>query len=130
MIQRIRKCLTLIRFICKGTDSVRWVDRLRISIRIQWALMKNKGHSTTSLAEKLVLISSVLDIPRQVPGAIAEFGCYKGLSSVALSIAAKYAGRKLLLFDSFEGLPEPGQAITHITDDKTTVYKKETWQRV
>jgi O-methyltransferase len=87
-------------------------------------LKRNKGCSATTFAEQLVLVSAVLDIPPSVPGAIAEFGCYKGLSSVALSIAAKYAGRKLLIFDSFEGLPEPIQAITHIADDKKTVYKK------
>ena len=71
-----------------------------------------------------MLVSSILEIPKGVPGAIAELGCYKGLASVALSIAAKYTGRKLLIFDSFEGLPEPEQPISHIADDAQLVYKK------
>ncbi|MEI9959646.1 MAG: TylF/MycF/NovP-related O-methyltransferase [Limisphaerales bacterium] len=66
----------------------------------------------------------ILDIPRDVPGAIAEFGCYKGLSSVALSIAAHHTGRKLLIFDSFEGLPESDETIGHIADEHTVTYKK------
>lgn len=95
-----------------------------MAIRILWALKKNKGRSASTLGEQLVLVNAILDIPQTVPGAIAEFGCYKGLSSVALSIAAKYAGRKLLIFDSFEGLPEPVETISHIASISELTYKK------
>jgi len=124
MTQKIKKYLSMIRFVLNRADSVGWTDRMRILIRIKWALKKNKGRSASTLGEQLVLVSSILDIPKNVPGVIAEFGCYKGLSSVALSIAAKYAGRKLLVFDSFEGLPESKETISHIADDTKLAYKK------
>ena len=39
------------------------------------------------------------------PGEIVECGCYAGGSSAKLSLVAKILGRKLTVFDSFEGLP-------------------------
>src|SRR5258708_2453695 len=44
---------------------------------------------------------------RDTPGDIAEFGCFKGASTAKLSLAAAAVGKRLLVFDSFEGLPEP-----------------------
>lgn len=46
---------------------------------------------------------------QKIPGAFAECGVWKGgCSAVMAFIAKKYlSGRKLWLFDSFEGLPEP-----------------------
>lgn len=44
-----------------------------------------------------------------IPGDFAEFGCFKGYSSAMLSFACAQLGRKMHIFDSFEGLPEaPG----------------------
>jgi hypothetical protein len=40
-------------------------------------------------------------------GAVAEFGCFKGGSTAKLSLAASRVGKRLLVFDSFEGLPDP-----------------------
>ena len=39
-------------------------------------------------------------------GVIVEAGCFKGGSTAKLSIAAAEVGRRLVVFDSFEGLPE------------------------
>jgi hypothetical protein len=93
-------------------------------MRVRSALRKNPGRSASTFGEQLVLVSSILEVPRNAAGSIAEFGCYKGLSSVALSIAAKYSGRKLLVFDSFEGLPESTVTISHIADNTQFNYKK------
>lgn len=49
--------------------------------------------------------AEILRAPGHDP--VIEFGCYQGASTAALSIAAKIAGRKLVVCDSFEGLPEP-----------------------
>ncbi len=38
-------------------------------------------------------------------GDFAEFGCFKGFSSSVLSYACEQLGIKMLIFDSFEGLP-------------------------
>ncbi len=40
------------------------------------------------------------------PGSVIECGCFAGGSTAKLSILAKLTGRELVVFDSFEGLPE------------------------
>jgi O-methyltransferase len=42
---------------------------------------------------------------KEVPGDVVEFGCYVGTTSVFLAHQLKSTGRKLYLYDSFEGLP-------------------------
>ncbi len=59
-------------------------------------------HSKLELA---LVAESILS--SDVDGPVVEFGCYHGLSTAKLSLAAKEAGRRLIVFDSFEGLPEP-----------------------
>ncbi len=41
----------------------------------------------------------------EVPGDVAEFGCYVGTTSVFLAGRLKSTNRQLYLYDSFEGLP-------------------------
>jgi O-methyltransferase len=55
--------------------------------------------------EMVQVISAILSIPPEVPGVVVEAGAYKGGSTAKLSLAASLAGRKLFVFDSFEGLP-------------------------
>lgn len=40
------------------------------------------------------------------PGVVVEAGCFKGGSTAKFSLIAEKAGRDLLVFDSFEGIPE------------------------
>ena len=42
-----------------------------------------------------------------LPGPIVECGCYKGGATAKLSWVARTTGRRLLVCDSFEGLPQP-----------------------
>jgi len=63
--------------------------------------------SGTSWHEQVLLASEVLRIPRSSEGFVAECGCFKGSSTASLSLACALTGRKLIVFDSFEGLPEP-----------------------
>lgn len=44
---------------------------------------------------------------RHVPGDIVECGCWRGGMSGAMAVVAP--GHRSVLFDSFEGLPEPGE---------------------
>jgi O-methyltransferase len=53
------------------------------------------------------LASAVLQVPRSTPGSVVECGCYVGGSTANLSLVCAATGRKLIIFDSFQGLPEP-----------------------
>lgn len=60
---------------------------------------------------------AMLDFPRavnlchllmsveSVPGDVVEFGCYKGHTA---ALMAAITGKRVWLYDSFQGLPEPG----------------------
>jgi O-methyltransferase len=61
------------------------------------------AHSQIEMAR---IVSAILNAPASRPGVVLEAGCFKGGSTAKLSIAAALAGRRLLVFDSFEGLPD------------------------
>ncbi len=65
-------------------------------------------------AEVLAYMREILALPADRPGAVVEAGCFKGGSTAKFSLAAEIAGRELLVFDSFEGIPS--NAEDHGTD--------------
>lgn len=82
-------------FVAKSVLLIRIVrNRLRVT-------------SATGFVEQLAMISALLRLPASVEGSVVECGCYLGGSTTNLSLAAKLVGRKLYVFDSFRGLPEP-----------------------
>lgn len=54
----------------------------------------------------VVMAIEILNIPRKVKGDIIECGAWKGASTARLSLVAKLVKRRLIVADSFEGLPE------------------------
>lgn len=56
--------------------------------------------------EMVHILREVFAIADDVPGVIVEAGCFKGGSTAKLSIAAAEIGRRLIVFDSFEGIPD------------------------
>ncbi|MFC1962103.1 TylF/MycF/NovP-related O-methyltransferase, partial [Chloroflexota bacterium] len=48
----------------------------------------------------------LLETPPDVVGDIIECGTFKGGSAANLSLVCRIVGRKLLVYDSFEGLPK------------------------
>lgn len=57
-------------------------------------------------AEAVSIVSEILRVPSSMPGIVLEAGCFKGGSTAKLSLATKLIGRKLAVYDSFEGLPD------------------------
>jgi hypothetical protein len=53
------------------------------------------------------MVTEILRIPRAVTGAVVECGSWQGGGTANLSLVCKLVGRKLHVFDSFAGLPEP-----------------------
>jgi O-methyltransferase len=61
----------------------------------------------TSLTEVVLMATRIFEFPSSLPGVVVECGSFKGRSAAILSLACRRAGRKLHIFDSFQGLPEP-----------------------
>ena len=62
--------------------------------------------SATSLEANVILLRyGLTNLDPRTDGCIVECGCFKGASSITLSILAKYTNKDLLIYDSFEGLP-------------------------
>jgi hypothetical protein len=57
--------------------------------------------------EHMELAAAVLRIPSATEGTVVECGRYMGGSTSNLSLVCATTGRKLIIFDSFAGLPEP-----------------------
>lgn len=64
-----------------------------------------KVQSATSLNVHLTLLKYLFLIPKNSKGTIVECGTYKGSTAITLSIAANIMKKKLIIYDSFEGLP-------------------------
>lgn len=67
----------------------------------------SKVTSGTNWRAHLVMAMKLLEIPPTVECAVVECGCWKGGATVNLSLICELTGRKLKVYDSFEGLPAP-----------------------
>lgn len=63
--------------------------------------------TSTSYKAHLAMALKILETPPDVQGDVVECGTAHGGSAANLSLICKIVGRKLIIFDSFEGLPEP-----------------------
>jgi hypothetical protein len=95
-------------FFARDTGNEYGVGRLA-KLRFLFAVIRNniRVESASNFLYHLIMAGKILRIPKDLPGDIIECGCYKGGSAVNLSRLAKMTGRRLHLFDSFEGLPAP-----------------------
>lgn len=64
--------------------------------------------SGTSRVIHTVLAREILSIPPHVKGDVIECGVWKGASTASLSLVCRIVRRRLLVCDSFEGLPDDG----------------------
>jgi O-methyltransferase len=62
--------------------------------------------SGTSYKAHLAMAIKIFSMPPDVAGDVIECGTWKGGSAVNLSLICRIVGRKLKVFDSFEGLPD------------------------
>lgn len=89
-----------------GSDyGVGFGAKLKLLIRFCWN--RRKVETLSDFREHMELAAAILRIPRDLEGKVVECGCYMGGSTINLSLVCKLTGRELLVFDSFEGLPEP-----------------------
>jgi hypothetical protein len=86
-----------------------------------------KVETASGYSEHLAIASHIIGMSAQTQGCVVECGCYKGGSTVNLSLASALAGRELHVFDSFDGLPTPlngdAQNTLHL-DRATNTYER------
>jgi macrocin-O-methyltransferase TylF-like protien len=82
--------------------------RVEQKLDLLWRFARNTQNeeASTTLGEHVALAKAVLSVPVGLSGAVAEFGCFRGMSTASLSLVCKLVNRRLIVFDSFEGLPE------------------------
>jgi O-methyltransferase len=56
--------------------------------------------------EVLSFVRTILSLSPETKGVLVEAGCFKGGSTAKFSLAAELAGRELVVFDSFQGIPK------------------------
>ena len=79
--------------------------RSQLVERFEWIHRNIRTASTAT--DALVMAEALLSL--ECEGDVVECGCFNGGSTAKLSVLAKLVGRKLHVFDSFEGLPEPNE---------------------
>lgn len=68
-------------------------------------ILKNIN-SASSIQALVTLMKQILSIPKNSSGVIVECGSFEGASSCVLSIGAQLIDKQLIIYDSFEGLPD------------------------
>ncbi len=86
-------------------------------VRIDFGILHAHKPIDFLIIAKRILEGNEIDTPK---GVILEAGCWNGGSSAKLSILAKLTGRKLHIYDSFEGVEPIGKE-----DDKTHDFSYE-----
>ena len=84
-----------------------FLRKLRLGSRMFINTLRIENGSTYKAHLAMALKLFELPPPSELPGDVVECGTWKGGSAANLSIVCKLVGRKLIVCDSFEGLPEP-----------------------
>jgi hypothetical protein len=92
-----------LRFLADRGLRISPAERLRL-VQAHYSASAHLSSPHTS-EEILSFIREILTIPAGRPGCVVEAGCFKGSSAAKFSIAASLAGRRLVVCDSFQGLP-------------------------
>ena len=99
-----RDWASALRFVLRSDLPIPFAARLRYVVQI-YSISARVWCAHTQ-REILEVATAILKTPRETDGVIVEAGCYKGGSTVKLSLVANLVNRRLVVFDSFEGLPE------------------------
>lgn len=78
----------------------------KYSLGTRMFLNKLRIPTGTSYKTHLAMALKIFEAAPDTEGIVLECGTWKGGSAANLSLACKIAGRKLHIYDSFEGLPE------------------------
>jgi O-methyltransferase len=82
----------------------------KLSLGLKMFLNKFRIPTGTSYKAHLAMALKILETPPDIEGVVIECGTWQGGSSANLSLVCKLTNRKLIIFDSFQGLPETPDA--------------------
>lgn len=99
----------VLRFLAASTSATTLARRIDLVRRFIAITNHTRGYHT--LGEMLRVASAILS--RRSP-TVLEAGCGHGSSTAKLSLATRMAGGRLLVFDSFRGLPPNQERHTHV----------------
>lgn len=80
--------------------------RSRLALAASFQRVTEGIECTQSEPESMLVARHLLELPTGVEGHVAECGCFKGGATAKYSHVCFALGRRLVVFDSFEGLPE------------------------
>jgi hypothetical protein len=104
-----------------------WPRRFGLALRMY--RNTKRVRTATSYKSHLAMAVKLFEIPPDVPGDVVECGCFRGGSTANLSLVCEIVGRKLIVYDSFEGLPAPQPGDRYATDS-TEGYLSATLEEV
>jgi O-methyltransferase len=96
--------LACIAFLWNPTLRVSFQERVRLLIQLY--IISINVESPHTQEEILNYIEAILSISPSSKGVLVEAGCYKGSSTAKFSLAADIVGKELVVFDSFQGIPD------------------------
>jgi O-methyltransferase len=94
-----------------------WWKKLRLGFR--FFLNGIRIQTGTTYKTHLAMALKLFEMAPEVKGDVIECGTWKGGSAANLSLACRIVGRKIRIFDSFEGLPAGDDL-----DREAKLYKK------
>jgi O-methyltransferase len=95
----------------------------RLSILRRLFLISMRLPSPHVQDEVFSFAQTILSLPPDVPGVCVEAGCFKGSSTAKFSLAADLAGRDLVVFDSFCGIPRNEELHTCISGEDVRFFE-------
>lgn len=104
VIPRCSDIICIINFLFKRHNQASLKEKIKLIIKSYYISYKvDSPHFQNQI---ISFIDGILSLSPKIKGYIIEAGAYKGGSTAKFSLAAKLVNRKLLVFDSFEGMPE------------------------
>ena len=97
-----------------------WRKRFRLVFRL-WRNTR-RIETGTSYKAHAAIAAKLFEIPRSTPGVVIECGCWQGGTTTNLSILSKMTGRTLIVYDSFEGLPDAEEGDRHAKPEAKGYY--------
>ena len=104
LVIEVDKLRDVVRFLRNSKTGVSFATRCGI-IKVYYNTSAHVNSPHTP-GEILSYVETILTLPSSVLGCVVEAGCFKGGSTAKFSVAANLVHRELVVFDSFEGIPE------------------------